>query len=102
MVEINARAHRATRRPPVEMLAEEQQRLHRLPDVAYTAVFGETRKVSWSATISYGGVTYSVPTRWPMRRCGCVSMATRSSSPTARRQDRSKWPGIGVQHQGTR
>ena len=24
-------------------------------------VFGETRKVSWSATISYGGVTYSVP-----------------------------------------
>ena len=61
MVEVNARPHRATRRPPVEMLAEEQQRLHRLPDVAYTAVFGETRKVSWSATISYGGVLYSVP-----------------------------------------
>jgi hypothetical protein len=43
------------------MLAEEQQRLHRLPDRPYTAVFGETRKVSWSATISFGGVTYSVP-----------------------------------------
>ena len=27
----------------------------------YTAAFGETRKVSWSATISFGGVTYSVP-----------------------------------------
>jgi transposase len=61
MATVNSREHRATRRPPVELLAEEQQRLHRLPDVAYTAVFGETRKVSWSATISYGGVTYSVP-----------------------------------------
>jgi hypothetical protein len=43
------------------MLAEERARLHRLPDVAYTAAFGETRKVSWSSTISYGGVIYSVP-----------------------------------------
>lgn len=60
-VAINARAHRVTRRPPVEMLAEEQQRMHRLPELAYTAVFGQTRRVSWSATISYGGVTYSVP-----------------------------------------
>jgi hypothetical protein len=58
---VNAREHRVTRRPPTEMLAEERQRLHRLPDVAYTAAFGETRKVSWSATISYGGVIYSVP-----------------------------------------
>ena len=61
MAEVNSRPHRVTRRAPVEMLAEEQQRLHRLPEVAYTAVFGETRKVSWSATISYGGVLYSVP-----------------------------------------
>lgn len=61
MAEVNGRPHRATRRPPVEMLAEEQHRLHRLPDVAFTAVFGETRKVSWSATISYGGGVYSVP-----------------------------------------
>ncbi len=58
---INAREHRVTRRAPVGMLAEEQHRLHRLPERAYTAVFGETRKVSWTATISYGGVTYSVP-----------------------------------------
>ena len=43
------------------MLVEERARLHRLPDGAFTAVFGETRRVSWSATISYGGVTYSVP-----------------------------------------
>jgi hypothetical protein len=43
------------------MLGEERSRLHALPALAYTAAFGETRRVSWSATISYGGVTYSVP-----------------------------------------
>jgi hypothetical protein len=61
MTEVNGREHRATRRAPAVMLAEEQQRLHPLPATAYTAAFGETRRVSWSATISYGGVTYSVP-----------------------------------------
>ena len=58
---VNARVHRVTRRAPMDMLDEERPRLHRLPDTAFTAAFGETRKVSWSATISYGGVTYSVP-----------------------------------------
>jgi len=61
MFKVNNREHRVTRRAPEAMLAEEAHRLHRLPDVAYTAAFGETRRVSWSATISYGGVTYSVP-----------------------------------------
>jgi transposase len=59
--EVNARAHRVTRRPPVEMLAEEHYRLHALPEHAYTAAFGETRRVSFASTISYGGVLYSVP-----------------------------------------
>ncbi|WP_420446909.1 IS21 family transposase [Candidatus Poriferisodalis sp.] len=61
MAEVNGREHRVTRRAPVEMVLEEQQRLHRLPEAPYTAVLGETRKVSWSSTISFGGVTYSVP-----------------------------------------
>jgi len=61
MAEVNGRPHRVTRRAPVEMLAEEAQRLHTLPERPYTAVLGETRRVSWSSTISYGGVTYSVP-----------------------------------------
>ena len=61
IAEINGREHRATRPAPVEMLAEEQQRLHRLPEAPYTAALGETRKVTWSSTISFGGVTYSVP-----------------------------------------
>lgn len=59
--EVNARVHRVTRRAPVEMLVEERPRLHRLPEVGFTACFGVTRRVSWSATISFGGVTYSVP-----------------------------------------
>ena len=61
MAHINSREHRVTRRRPTEMLVEEQQRLHRLPVAPCTAVFGETRKVTWSSTISFGGVTYSVP-----------------------------------------
>ena len=61
MTTVNGREHRATRRTPTAMLAEEQRRLHPLPARPYTAVFGETRKVSWSATFSFGGVTYSVP-----------------------------------------
>jgi hypothetical protein len=61
MTEVNGRQHRGTRRAPAAMLAEEQQRLHPLPTAAYTAAFGETRRVGWSATISYGGVVYSVP-----------------------------------------
>jgi transposase len=63
MAEVNNRPHRVTRRPPADMLVEEQHRLHRLPERAFTAAFGETRQVSWSSTISYGGVIYSVPHR---------------------------------------
>jgi len=61
MDKVNHRPHRITRRAPAEMLVEEQQRLHPIPDTGFTAAFGETRKVSWSSTISYGGVVYSVP-----------------------------------------
>lgn len=61
MVKVNGREHRITRRAPAEMLTEERTRLHRLPDAAFTAAFGQTRKVSWTSTISFGGVTYSVP-----------------------------------------
>jgi hypothetical protein len=61
MDKVNHREHRVTRREPADMVIEERQRLHRLPERAFTAAFGETRKVSWSSTISFGGVTYSVP-----------------------------------------
>jgi transposase len=58
---VNAREHRITRRAPAVMLAEEQARLHRLPEVAHTVCFGQTRKVSWQSTVSVGGAIYSVP-----------------------------------------
>ena len=48
MAEVNGRQHRVTRRAPVEMLAEEQHRLHALPEAPYTAVLGETRRLPTS------------------------------------------------------
>ena len=38
MAEVNTRPHRITRRPPVEMLAEEHEHLHRLPKLPHTSV----------------------------------------------------------------
>ena len=61
MADVNTRPHRATQEPPVIRLAEEHERLHRLPRVPHTVCFGETRKVSWQSTISVGGALYSVP-----------------------------------------
>jgi transposase len=58
---VNAREHRITRRAPAVMLAEERERLHRLPALPHTVCFGQTRKVSWQSTISVGGALYSVP-----------------------------------------
>ena len=53
-----------TRRAPVEMLAEERHRLHRLPERAYTAAFGVTRTVGTNTpVIAHEGCEYSVPHR---------------------------------------
>ena len=61
MAEVNTRPHRVTRRPPIEMLAAEHEHLHRVPRLAHTICFGQTRKVNWQSTISVGGAIYSVP-----------------------------------------
>jgi len=61
MAEVNTRPHRATLEPPVVRLAEEHERLHRLPRLPHTVCFGETRKVNWQSLISVGGAQYSVP-----------------------------------------
>jgi transposase len=73
--EVNTRAHRVTRRAPVEMLGEEQQRLHRLAGHPYTAAFGETRTVGCpQPMIQLDWCLYSVPHRlagevvWVRRR----------------------------------
>lgn len=61
MAEVNGRVHRETRRIPAEMLAEEQHRLHPAPERAFTAAFGQSRRVGKDATIQVDAVRYSVP-----------------------------------------
>jgi transposase len=59
---VNARPHRATRCAPTERLAQEQQRLHPLPDEPFTAAFGVTRNVGEVLpVIQFEGGEYSVP-----------------------------------------
>jgi transposase len=60
--QVNARPHRVTRRPPVELLAEEQARLHPLPAAPYTLAFGATRTVgAQSPMVTFDHAQYSVP-----------------------------------------
>lgn len=59
----NARVHSVTKKTPDELLVVERQALHPIPDAAYTAAFGESRVVGWSATVSFRGARYSVPDR---------------------------------------
>jgi hypothetical protein len=59
--EVNARPHRATRRPPSDMLAEELGRLHPVPPAPFTAALGVTRKVDGLSLVSFEGGRYSVP-----------------------------------------
>jgi hypothetical protein len=59
--EVNARPHRATRRAPADMLAEEAGRLHPVPAAPFTAALGVTRKVDGLSLVSFEGGRYSVP-----------------------------------------
>ena len=60
--QVNNRPHRVTRRRPVDMLAEERPRLHRIPDDPHTVAFGVARSVSVkSAMVAFDHCEYSVP-----------------------------------------
>ncbi len=60
--EVNTRVHRVTRRAPVQMLAEEQARLHPVPAHPHTVAFGLTRTVPSSMPmVAFEGGQYSVP-----------------------------------------
>ena len=61
MADVNTRSHRATRQPPLLLLEEEHEHLHRLPRLPHTLCFGQTRKVDRQATVSVGEAIYSVP-----------------------------------------
>ena len=74
---VNTREHRVTRRVPAEMLAEERAHLHPLPASPHTLCFGETRRVSWQATISVGSARLLGPPRAD-RRAGLGAGARES------------------------
>lgn len=59
--EVNERPHRETNKPPAMMLARERGHLHPVPEEPFTAAFGQTRRVGWDSTVSFGGTRYSVP-----------------------------------------
>jgi Mu transposase, C-terminal domain len=61
MADVNTRAHRATRQPPLALLAQEHAHLHRVPRLGHTLCFGQTRKVGPQATVTLGDAVYSVP-----------------------------------------
>ena len=59
---VNTRAHRITKRPPVEMLAEERARLHPVPATPHTVAFGTTRVVPANTPmVTFESGQYSVP-----------------------------------------
>jgi transposase len=57
----NGRVHRETGERPADRLVREQAMLHQVPEAPYSMAFGETRRVSWSSLVSFGGARYSVP-----------------------------------------
>jgi len=61
MAVFNTRLHKEIAAVPAERVLLEREHLHQFPDEPYTAAFGETRVVSWSATIYFRDARYSVP-----------------------------------------
>lgn len=61
MTKVNTRVHRVTGRAPNNAIIDERQHLHRLPIESFTVVFGQTRTVTSTSTITFGNVSYSVP-----------------------------------------
>jgi transposase len=97
--EVNSRPHRVTGRAPVEMLADERARLHRLPGEPFASAFGLSRRVVWDSTISMDGLRYSVPhelidsrvwARWSGDTLIVTAIDERGAREVARHQRASK------------
>ncbi len=59
---VNDRVHRVTRRVPGQMLAQERQQLHRVPEQPHTVVFGLARRVPPNTPmVTFEHGQYSVP-----------------------------------------
>jgi hypothetical protein len=61
MAVVNGRVHRETNARPVDRLEIERPLLHAIRPDGFTAVFGVSRAVSWSCTVSWCNARYSVP-----------------------------------------
>jgi hypothetical protein len=61
METVNGRVHRETNARPADRLEAERGLLHPVRTEGFTAVFGVSRAVSWSCTVSWGNARYSVP-----------------------------------------
>lgn len=61
MAVVNGRVHRETNARPVDRLEVERPLLHAIRPDGFTAVFGVSRAVSWSCTVSWRNARYSVP-----------------------------------------
>ena len=91
--QVNSRAHRATRRAPAEMLAEERLRLHPLPEHPYTAIFGVARTVGANTpVINFDGGEYSVPNQFRGEVVWPATTPVRSSSPPSRPAEPARSP----------
>ena len=58
---VNGRVHRETNARPLDRLEIERPLLHLIRPDGFTAVFGVSRAVSWSCTVSWRNARYSVP-----------------------------------------
>ena len=61
MADVNTRAHRATRQPPVILLAEEHEHLHRLPGCRTRCASGRRARSTARRRSVVGDAIYSVP-----------------------------------------
>jgi hypothetical protein len=73
---VNDREHRETRRRPVEALAEERARLHRLPHSPFTVAFGITRGSTGIARFRWTASAIRCRIRSPTPGSGSAFTAT--------------------------
>ena len=98
---LNGRVHSVTRAVPAEQLATERASLHQVPVEPYREAFGLSRGVSYSATVSWHGARYSVPSHlvkekvWVRESAGEVIITHREEGSTCREVARHKALGAG-------
>jgi transposase len=77
---VNAREHRITRRPPAVMLAEERDRLHRLPAIAHTSASVRRARSRGSRRSRLAARSTRSRRRSSTNACGCEPTVASSSS----------------------